>query len=217
MAAHTAFETALEISQSVLDGQTGTIEAAHALCSLVHRDPSIASEEDRKLFIAITSETDDLPVGRVRQEWHPDSLPEKDHEIARCEDLWGDRIGAACLRIRRAALLTKLIGQGHISVAERLIVEPLKRQEVAALLRLLLLTDGIFPLRVPKDAVYEGASIMRTSIGAKITWERGYAWDPFTVAERRVRDFPDPDAAIEAFIDSEWPNGIDGVMLRNSD
>jgi hypothetical protein len=90
---------ALQIARSVLKGQTGILEAAHALCPVLHADPSIASEDDFKLFIGILSETDDLPVGQVRREWHPDFLPDKDTEIARCEALWRDAVRAACERI----------------------------------------------------------------------------------------------------------------------
>lgn len=212
-----AIERALEISQSVLDGQTRAIEAAHALCYLVDRDSSIAGKEDRTLFIAVAGETDDLPIGHIRQEWHPDCLPEKDREIARCESLWGDEIRAACVRIRRTALLRKLVVQGHISVAERCAIEPVQRREVAELLESLLLSDGVFPLQAIEGIVYEGASIARNSYGAQITWKRGYAWDPSTVAERRTQTFSDIDTAIEAFIDSEWPSGIDGIRLTGSD
>lgn len=113
MIVKSASEKTLDITQSVLDGQADVIEAAHALCYLVRQDSSIASKEDHTLFIAIASETDHLPVGRVRQEWHPDYLPEKDSEIARCADLWRDQIRAACLRIRRTALVRKLVVQRH--------------------------------------------------------------------------------------------------------
>jgi hypothetical protein len=54
---------------------------------------------DRNLFIGIASETDHLPIGTVRELWHPDFLPEKDREIARCEELWREAARAACERI----------------------------------------------------------------------------------------------------------------------
>lgn len=93
----------------------------------------------------------------------------------------------------------------------------MQRREVAEVLRYLLSSDGAFPRQAREGAVYEGASIARRSSGAQITWERGYAWDPSTVAERRKQTFSDLDTAIEAFIDSEWPNGIDGIRLSNGD
>lgn len=59
----------------------------------------MVTEADYKLIIAVESETDDLPIGRLRELWHPDFVGEKDQEIARCEALWGQQIRAACERI----------------------------------------------------------------------------------------------------------------------
>jgi hypothetical protein len=92
-------EIALQIARSVLKGQTKVLEAARALRPALRADPTILSEDDFKLFIAIESETDDLPVGESRREWHPDVMPDKDREIARCEDLWRDAVRAASERI----------------------------------------------------------------------------------------------------------------------
>jgi hypothetical protein len=55
--------------------------------------------EDRKLIIAVESETDDLPVGEVRTLWAADSLAEKDVEIARAEELYRDLFLQASQRI----------------------------------------------------------------------------------------------------------------------
>jgi hypothetical protein len=60
---------------------------------------SRAPEADRKFIIAIDSETDDLPIGKLRELWHPDFLPEKDQEIERCNRLWRDDFRAVCERI----------------------------------------------------------------------------------------------------------------------
>lgn len=87
------------IAQFALDGTMSILEAARALCPLLHSCPTAASKEDFNLIIGVDSETDDPPVGWVRREWHPDFLPEKDKEIARCELLWGDSIRAVCERI----------------------------------------------------------------------------------------------------------------------
>jgi hypothetical protein len=88
----TVHEQALGIAQSVIDGQMRTVEAAHSLMSSLRSYPDLASQDDFKLICAIVSETDDLPIGRVRALWHPDSLSAKDCEIARCDNLWRDRM-----------------------------------------------------------------------------------------------------------------------------
>jgi hypothetical protein len=74
------------------------LEIVRALCPYAHSLPELFGEDDR-IFIAVDSETDHLPVGKLRQLWHPDFLDEKDAEIARCEQLWRDEVLAACERI----------------------------------------------------------------------------------------------------------------------
>lgn len=80
----------LEAVESALDGRMGMVEAAHALLPLLTRNSDLASQGDFDLIRGIESETDDLPIGRVREHWHLDSLREKDRELARCE---GDLAG----------------------------------------------------------------------------------------------------------------------------
>jgi hypothetical protein len=89
---------AREVSEAVLDGRTSILEAARELVSLAHTD-AIANEEDRKLIIAIESETDDLPIGRVSKLWAPDALRAKQPEIERAEALWKTEFLDACKRI----------------------------------------------------------------------------------------------------------------------
>jgi hypothetical protein len=95
----TAKERAFLTAREVLDGKVGAVEAARILCGLLHQDSSILSQADFNSIRGIESETDDLPVGRVRELWHPDFLPAKDREIARCEDLYRGRVHAICQRI----------------------------------------------------------------------------------------------------------------------
>ena len=92
-------DRAIQIARSVLSGQLTAIEACWLLCPIVHQAPGMVTEADYKLIIGVESETDHLPIGRLREQWHPDFLEEKDREIARCEALWGEQIRAACERI----------------------------------------------------------------------------------------------------------------------
>jgi len=91
-------ERAVSIARSALSRQLGILEAVRALTPYTHSVPELFAE-DANTFIGIDSETDDLPIGRLRERWHPDFLPEKDVEIARCEHLWRDRVLGACERI----------------------------------------------------------------------------------------------------------------------
>lgn len=87
------------ISEEVLNGQRGVIDASRTLLTLLGRSPELASEDDFNLVRAIESETDDLPRGRVREVWGSTALADKDCENSRCESLWRDQFRAACERI----------------------------------------------------------------------------------------------------------------------
>jgi hypothetical protein len=92
---------AQDLAQAVLDGRMTVLEGARALVSLAHTD-AVPDAEDRKLIIAVDSEIDDLPIGEVRKLWAPDSLKEKDLEIAGAEELYRDDFLQACGRITMA-------------------------------------------------------------------------------------------------------------------
>ena len=89
---------AREVAQSVLDGRTTVLEAVRQLVSLAHTD-AVAELEDRRFIIGLDSETDHLPVGAFRNLWAPDSLKEKDVEIARVEELCRTDFLETCRRI----------------------------------------------------------------------------------------------------------------------
>jgi hypothetical protein len=92
-------ERVQQIVRAVLSRQIGVLEGARALLPHLREQPDLASAEDFNLTRGIESETDDLPLGSVRELWDPDALTEKDKEIARCEELWGDQFRGACERI----------------------------------------------------------------------------------------------------------------------
>jgi hypothetical protein len=78
-----------QIAQAVLDGRVGIIAGARQISALCGGHVGLdESDPDFRTFIAIDSETDDLPVGPIRQHWSPDSLAKKDEGIARYEALY---------------------------------------------------------------------------------------------------------------------------------
>jgi Protein of unknown function (DUF2489) len=99
MVVNGARERGRQIASGVLAGDIHVLEAAIALCPLLRSDPTIASKDDANLMVALASEIDHLPIGRVREEWHPDFLPEKDQEVARFEKLSREEVRSACERI----------------------------------------------------------------------------------------------------------------------
>lgn len=113
----------------------------------------------------------------------------------------------------RAVVLRNLVIGGHVSVAERRILGLVNRAEVAELLKSYVLSNGIFPPHKESNAVNEGATLLVIPDGFEITWRRAYSSDPFRAAETTTRRYRDIDAAIDAYIGSEWSTGIDGVRL----
>jgi len=98
MASEWEQKRAKEIAEAVVEGRLSILGGTRALRPLALGD-AISSETDRRLIIGIESETDDLPIGEVRQLWAPSALEEKDLEIVRCEALYRDEVLAVCRRI----------------------------------------------------------------------------------------------------------------------
>ena len=88
-----------QIAGSFLDRQMSLLEAAYKLLPIINRNRELASEDDSRFIIGINSETDDLPIGPVRELWDEDALRDKDREIKRCEEIWDDEFRETCKRI----------------------------------------------------------------------------------------------------------------------
>ena len=85
----TAEQNVAQVAQAILDGRISIIAGARQIrqfcgghAGLDERDPDLTT------FVAIDSETDDLPIGDVRQYWARDALAQKDLQIARCEAIY---------------------------------------------------------------------------------------------------------------------------------
>ena len=66
----------------MLSGQIGVLSAARQIKSLAFRLHGDKYVHDKfRIFIAIDSETDHLPVGPERRHWAPDALVRKDADI----------------------------------------------------------------------------------------------------------------------------------------
>ena len=63
---------ALAIAERYLRGELSPVEACCNLCGYAHSLPNCFSQDDRNLIIGVTSEVDGLPVGNLRDLWHPD-------------------------------------------------------------------------------------------------------------------------------------------------
>lgn len=92
---------ALLITKNLLGSRINAIDATRALLPLLRNDGTIAMPEDRKTLLRIAGETDDLPVGQLREECHPDILLERDKQLSRYEKLFGQQVRSICERIAR--------------------------------------------------------------------------------------------------------------------
>ena len=80
----TASEKVVALARSVLSGDTGIAEGSRQLAAW-RFDVGAENDPDFLFFVGVASETDDLPIGPVRQHWNPGALRVKDAELAAYE------------------------------------------------------------------------------------------------------------------------------------
>jgi len=91
--------SALKTARASLSGEIGAIEACWALHGFVISHGQLVSKEDCNLFVAVASETDALPVGSLKDNWHPDFLPPKLEELKRYDVVVANDVRDACGRL----------------------------------------------------------------------------------------------------------------------
>ncbi len=80
----------------MLDGKISYIEGSRLICGLLEPARLERLEAPFVTFVAIASETDAVPVGAVRDRWHPDARIKFAKEWAKAEQ-YAKAIGeAAC-------------------------------------------------------------------------------------------------------------------------
>lgn len=85
----------LAVARGILSRHIGIVEGSICLSSLARNlEPWWSDKLDS--FVAVASETDDLPLGLVRQHWAPDALARKDQELANYETRVRDVVLDAC-------------------------------------------------------------------------------------------------------------------------
>ena len=85
---------------SMASGQTSLIDGARRLCGLGYAlNLDVSQDADFRTMVGFSSETDALPAGPERANWHSAALAEKDSEIAAVEEQWGEEVRAAAVRL----------------------------------------------------------------------------------------------------------------------
>jgi hypothetical protein len=121
---------------------------------------------------------------------------------------------------QRMQLIEKLVRTGHLNVPERLALgsATINSTEVAEVVTRVLEDTGSFPENAKPweqgHAVHEGAMLQKSSDQKiRLILQRHHPLSPTVLAEQKVTDFREAQAAVEAFIRAEWPANIDGIPI----
>jgi len=92
---------AAEIASGILDGSVNVLEGSYKLFTLQREAEVDPNDKDFTTFLAIVSETDALPVGKVREHWSSEALARLEPEI-QSATAWAMRLATpACESIVR--------------------------------------------------------------------------------------------------------------------
>jgi hypothetical protein len=91
---------AADVASAILRGELGIIEGARLLSDMSsYLVEDWVSDPDFRVFGALDSETDHLPVGAQRELWDPDALRERDAAVARIERSASEAVFTACRNV----------------------------------------------------------------------------------------------------------------------
>jgi hypothetical protein len=120
--------------------------------------------------------------------------------------------------IPREALLEKLVVSLHLNVPERRMLGcgAVSFEEIAAVVKRLLETDGVFPWNAkrwqPGEIVFEGFFLAKRPDGTVLlAWQRSNPINPRELADHGSVEYDNADDAVSGFIQREWSEGIDGI------
>jgi len=92
------------LANDLIEGRIGVLEASRQF-SYYRSWFRAEKDPDFTTFVAIDSETDNLPMGNVRQHWAIEALEKKDIEIQQCEEFYrSDAIEAARNLVKKYAI-----------------------------------------------------------------------------------------------------------------
>jgi len=122
----------------------------------------------------------------------------------------------------REALVEKLVVSLHLNVLERRMLgsDPVLVEEVAAVVKRLLETNGVFPPNAkpwqPGEIVFEGFFLVKRPNGkVRLDWQRSNPIKPNELADHGGSEYANADDAVSRFIQSQWSKGIDGINLSS--
>jgi hypothetical protein len=83
---------AVETAQAMLSGQLCFLAGSRRLSALRHEVDVADNDADFLTFVSIDSDTDELPLGQVRQHWSEHALAKLEPEIQNAE-AWAAKVG----------------------------------------------------------------------------------------------------------------------------
>ncbi|MCP4674179.1 MAG: DUF2489 domain-containing protein [Deltaproteobacteria bacterium] len=89
----------IDVANKIIDGATGVIEGARELHVLQYEVSEDDFDSDFMVFNAINSETDHLPIGKVREQWSSSTLEMKDEEKTAAEKRFRKEAISACKKL----------------------------------------------------------------------------------------------------------------------
>lgn len=89
-----------QVAKAMLSGELSFLDGAIELSSLRHQ-ADLTEDPDLIVFTGVTSETDHLPLGVVRQHWSQPALERMEPELQKMEE-WARQVaGGACESLAR--------------------------------------------------------------------------------------------------------------------
>ncbi len=90
-------------ARAFLVREAGAIATARKMTPHLHlvenERPDLA--ETMKILVAIDSETDTLPIGKVREMWHPSTAAVEDAKVKDAEEIYHAAVEAVCNDVLR--------------------------------------------------------------------------------------------------------------------
>jgi hypothetical protein len=86
-----------ETLEGMIEGRLSFIEGSRIAAGLASRAGYEQSSEPFVTFVAIESETDAIPLGEVRELWHPHAIAKHAREWQQAET-WAKQVGEAACR-----------------------------------------------------------------------------------------------------------------------
>jgi len=91
-----AQEAIAKSAEAMLAGELSYIRGARHICGLFDEARVNPFVEPFVTFVSVSSETDIVPFGWMRENWHPETRAQHELEWQRAEDWAGRALEAAC-------------------------------------------------------------------------------------------------------------------------